>query len=372
MSRQAYLEIYGQEPPEGARFGADLSWFQSSSDGESLDSGVLNDMWAGLAGWAEYVCIRCSYGSNGDDGAETAHVQYADRHGYAGTLGGYHYQIPGASPASNAANYLRRSAPLADRFVFDMLDVEEGTTAQAIEETLDRISQAKQRECLLYSGKSIMDNAGFLSRKRPLWVAHYASRSYAAWHPTSDWRLWQAPYMPNQYGTDYPTAWQFTSFTANHGHLDLNITTTPAAFGLDGALGPAEEDDMTPEQEAKIDAQAAKLDAVAAALADVDAVLRQTFNRGEWTGANLAGTDTMVRQTFSRGEQTSAAVAALPAAVTTAVTTAVAAAVAALPPGSSGGTLSPADLAKVQAAASTAVVEALESIHIAAANPDSK
>lgn len=233
MSRAAYISHYGVAPPAGAVFGADISWFQATEDGESLDHGVAAGYWADIVSWADFVCVRTSYGASGDDGAEGLHFQVADERGYAGSMGTYHFPNVGRSAADNVANYLRRSAPFVERTKYDMLDWE-GSVAPAwyIDESCDRVEQARQRPCFQYGGYSYMDQAGVIScPASKFWLAQYTS---------SRWP-WGTYDMPGQYAGSDPGVWQWSSSTPEHGHLDLNISTTPAMLGI-GAPAPTGDD----------------------------------------------------------------------------------------------------------------------------------
>lgn len=241
MSRAAYLEIYGQDPPADAIWGADISWYQATN-GLSLDSAVLDGTWADLVGWAQWVTIRASYGSSGDDGAQGAHVEYADRHGFTGRLGGYHFFYAN-NVAAQANNYLNRIAGLRDRFTHHMCDAEASPVAPAaqIAEFCDRVSQATGQPCVPYAGWSYLNQSGDPGR-HGLWLPHYASASYRAWAPApGSADLWQAPYTPDFLGYGFPLCWQFGSLSATHGHLDLNMGNAPFAqlLGVGGSLGPA-------------------------------------------------------------------------------------------------------------------------------------
>jgi hypothetical protein len=235
MSKAAYESYFGQAAPSGAVYAADISYWQ----------GI--DVWYDLAAWADSVCIRTSYGSSGDDGRQAAHFNKAAEIGYGGTLGTYHYIIPNSGMPGNLSNYLSRSAPFVDRTRYDMLDFEESPVAsnQFINEMCDAVEQTRQRPCLIYGGKSYLDQAGPISCPAgKFWVAHYAARASNAWVPTNDWSSWNAPLMPNQYGPTLPGVWQWSS-TAIGYSLDLDISTTPEAFGI-GSTGAGE--DMTPDE----------------------------------------------------------------------------------------------------------------------------
>jgi GH25 family lysozyme M1 (1,4-beta-N-acetylmuramidase) len=244
MSRDAYIEVYGQEPPPNAHFGADISYWQ--------DRGV----WADLVTFAEFVNIRCSYGRNSEDGKQNLHVQWADEHGYNGKLGGYHFYYAG-NPSAQANNYLYQSSDIRDRLSHHMVDAEAAPIAGIgeLEEWCQIVEQATGQPTIIYSGWSYLNGSG--SSGRHLWLPHYASRSYTAWNGTpGSWDSWNAPYTPDWYGQRNPTVWQFTSLTNRHGHLDVNIGTEPMAqlFGL----GQSQEDEFL--SAAQYDAIMAKLD----------------------------------------------------------------------------------------------------------------
>lgn len=243
MSRAAYESFFGVTAPAGAVFGVDISWFQG------YDYGLAHGYWSDFAGWADFICVRVSYGSSGDDGAQALHFQLADDFGYTKPIGPYHFVHSGPSTWANADNYLRRSAPFLERTSFDMLDFEAAPVASGayISELCDMVEQARQRPCILYSGKGYIDQAGAIScPAAKFWTAHYAPAGSNPWVPTTDWSSWNAPLMPNQMGGEYPGVWQWSSFTAQHGHLDLNISTTPDLFGGadTGELTMSQYDDL--------------------------------------------------------------------------------------------------------------------------------
>lgn len=233
MSRGAYEAHFGQAAPDGALFGVDVSWYQAATE-YGPDWGVANGYWSDYGGWADFVCVRTSYGSGGDDGAQDLHFQVAGERGYGGPMGTYHFVYATSSTAANAANYLASSDRFVDRTSFDMLDFEAAPVASGgfVSELCDRIEQARQRPCLIYGGKSYLDQSGTIScPAEKLWVAQYAAAGSNAWVPTTDWSSWDAPLVPDQFAGQYPGVWQWSSFTPQHGHLDLNMSTTPAAFG---------------------------------------------------------------------------------------------------------------------------------------------
>ena len=236
MSRNAYLEVYGQEPPANAHYGADISYWQDTS------------IWGDLVNWAEWVTIRCSYGHYSDDGMQESHVAAADAYGFQGKLGGYHFYYSG-DPYQQANNYLYQAGNILDRFSHHMVDAEASPVADIgqLETCCNVVEQATGRPALIaYSGWSYLNQSGATSR--PLWLPHYASSRYTAWNGTpGSWDTWNAPYTPDWYGVRNPAIWQFSSLTNTHGHLDLNVGTEELAQVL--GLGQSEEEDMTPEQQ---------------------------------------------------------------------------------------------------------------------------
>lgn len=229
MSRAAYEAYFRQAAPAGAFFGVDASWYQGYS------RGVLVGYWSDFGAWADFVCIRTSFGGSGDDGAQGDHFAMADEIGYQGSMGTYHFATAGPGVQANFDNYVRSSDPFVDRTSFDMLDYEAAPNVGAggIDELCDRVEQRRQRPCNPYSGKGYLDAAGeIICPASKFWVAHYPGRSADAWSPTTDWASNGAPLMPYQYGAVYPGCWQWQSMTPQHGSLDLNMTTTPESFGL--------------------------------------------------------------------------------------------------------------------------------------------
>lgn len=244
MSRAAYEAYFRQAAPAGAYFGTDISWYQGATRGAAVG------YWADIHTWADFVCVRTSYGGGGDDGAQATHFGQAAELSYAGAMGTYHFATWGPGVQANYDNYIASSDSFVDRTSFDMLDYEAAPNVgwEGIDQLCDMVEQHRQRPCLPYSGKGYLDAAG--SIKCPatkFWVAHYPGRSADAWSPTADWSSNGAPLMPYQYGAVYPGCWQWQSQTPQHGSLDLNITTTPESFGIGGG------DDLSAEDTANIE-----------------------------------------------------------------------------------------------------------------------
>lgn len=281
MSRGAYEAHFGQAAPPGALFGVDISWYQAATEA-GPDWGIANGYWSDFGGWADFVCVRTSYGAGSWDGAEGLHFQVAAEHGYQKPMGTYHFVYANRGVEGNAANYLASSERFVDRTSFDMLDFEAAPVASGafVSELCDRIEQARQRPCLIYGGKSYLDQSGPIScPAEKLWVAQYAAARSNAWVPTTDWSSWDAPLVPDQFDGQYPGVWQWSSFTPQHGHLDLNISTTPAAFG-----GQMEEEDLTPDQAATLDWLKSHL--LASDMGAL-ALLRDIYNYGIWNNQML-------------------------------------------------------------------------------------
>lgn len=255
MSKGAYENYFQQAAPAGAVFGVDMSWYQASADGYDVDHSTCLGYWLDVHTWAYFANIRSSYGGSGDDGAQALHMQVADELGYTGKRGMYHFIHAQAGVVANFNNFMRRSEPYADRLTHYMADYEASPNAGAdfIKEFCDRVEQARQKPTFNYGGKGYMDAAGFVNcPAKQLWVAHYPPRGSNAWAPTTDWSSWDAPLMPDQYAGQYPGCWQWQSLTPEHGHLDLNISTTPEMFGGEFTPPPGEDDFMSalsPEQQ---------------------------------------------------------------------------------------------------------------------------
>ncbi len=235
MSKAAYENYFRQPAPEGALFGADVSWFQATANGLTPDYATAKGYWQDLVTWANFVCIRVSYGANGDDGAQALHFQLAQELGYQGKLGVYHFQHAEAGWQANFNNFMAKSAPFVNLIDFYMHDYEASPNAGAsyIKTTCTATEDARLKPVSNYGGKGYMDAAGVVAcPSAQLWVAHYPARSANAWSPTTDWNSNGAPLMPNQYPNEFPGVWQWQSVTPEHGHLDLNISTTPEQFGI--------------------------------------------------------------------------------------------------------------------------------------------
>lgn len=236
MSREAYIERYQQEPPAGAYFGADVSWYQAASSG-ALSKARCMQCWEDLVQWADWVTIRTSYGRSGNDGGQGLHIQCAQEVGYTGPLGAYHYIVPSAG-AGNCQNFMDRWREYEGIWTHEMWDHEEGLDAGTVWECITRFeNECSHREGLYYGAKSIADAAGWWAAVRPLWPPHYASSRYVAWAPTTNWNLWQAPYIADAWIAQEiakKIIWQHGSTSSRHGSLDLNITTSPELVGITG------------------------------------------------------------------------------------------------------------------------------------------
>lgn len=246
-----YRELYAQEPPDGAVFGVDVSWYQAASNGR-LNERVAQGWWDWIVGQGDvaWVTIRLTFGASGQDGADDVHLQCADRAGYKGALGAYHYLVPG-SGAGQADNFLAAYNRNAGRWSHEMLDHEEGASWTMVDDCMSRIEAATGRECIYYTGRGIGNQAGWPTINRPLWAAHYGNGYYAAWTPCTSFSHWHAPYCPDAWGEGNRDRliWQFGS-SSSAGSLDLNVTTSPGLLGIGTpvpapAPGPiVTEDDM--------------------------------------------------------------------------------------------------------------------------------
>jgi hypothetical protein len=249
VSRQAYESYFGQSAPANALFGVDMAYPQAYSGPSTLDYNFCKGYWLDVHSWADFACIRTSYGQGGDDGAQGLHFQIANELSYPGAMGCYHFVYAQYGVQANYNNFISRSEPFADQSTFDMMDYEVSPNAGDgfINQMCDMVEQRRQRTCFVYGGKSYLDAAGggISCEADKLWIAHYAASGSNAMQPTTSWSSWGAPLMPNQYGAVMPGIWQWSSLTAQHGHLDLNISTLPkSAFGI----GASEEEDLTPEE----------------------------------------------------------------------------------------------------------------------------
>jgi hypothetical protein len=241
MSRQAYESYFGQSAPANALFGVDMAYPQAYSGSSTLDYNFCKGYWLDIHSWADFVCIRTSYGGSGDDGGQGLHFQIANELGYAGAKGCYHFVYAGPGVQANYNNFISKSDPFADQTTFDMMDYEAAPNVgdAFINQMCDMVEQRRQRTCFVYGGKGYLDAAGggISCEADKLWIAHYAASGSNAMQPTTSWSSWGAPLMPNQYGAVMPGIWQWSSLTAQHGHLDLNISTLPrSAFG--GSITP--------------------------------------------------------------------------------------------------------------------------------------
>lgn len=236
--RDAYIELYNQEPPPNAHWGTDISWWQ--------DGG-----WERWNDWAEFVCIRLSYGGSGDDGRQHQHVQAAHSASYAGILGAYHYHVPSAGHG-NADNFIAHYREFPEgTFQYVMYDWEEGDSWENIQSICETIKAAIGQTPLLYLSKSIADNGGCLAVYAP-WYASYQNGNYTVPSPTADWGDWEAPYIPNAYdGYNKPYIWQFGSASNVLGSLDLNMVTD---LSILGGASTGEVDDVTEQDLARIQA----------------------------------------------------------------------------------------------------------------------
>jgi hypothetical protein len=282
MSRDAYEGYFGVAAPADALFGVDMAYPQAYSSPSTLDYNFCKGYWLDVHTWADFVCIRTSYGGSGDDGAQGLHFQIAKELSFAGAMGPYHFAYAGPGVQANYDNFISRSEPFVDQTSFDMMDYEAAPNVGAgfINQMCDMVEQKRQRTCFVYGGKSYLDAAGAISCEADkLWIAHYASSGSNPLQPTTDWSSWGAPLMPNQYGAVMPGIWQWSSLTAQHGHLDLNISTLPIeAFGGEDMAG------LTPEQ---------------------DQLLREIYNRTFATENRTAGNQPLHEQTFNAADAAS-------------------------------------------------------------------
>lgn len=243
--RQAYERQYGPAPP-GARFGADVSWWQASQNDAPSYQQALNCWRDRLVSWAEFVCVRVSTGSSGVDSTWPLHMQAADQVGYKGTRGAYHFAYPSYNrdPAGEAANFARQFT----RYPFDfaMLDMEDAAgfdvTAWA-RQWIDAVNAQVTRPLTLYTAQwyTAGNMAGTAVAHVPLWVAHYAKGGVV--DPGTGY--YNVPRLP-AWSTPPPAIWQFDSDTPELGSLDLNVAFDPAAVALDAGLAPA---DTSPPEE---------------------------------------------------------------------------------------------------------------------------
>lgn len=250
MIADLYRELYAQEPPEGAVYGLDISWYQAASNGR-LDESVAQEWWDWIVaqGDVAWVTIRLTYGHTGQDGADDVHLRCADRAGYKGAIGCYHFLTQGGG-VGQAENFLRARARNADRWAHEMIDHEESADWTAVDAAMARVEQDTGRECLYYTGRSYGNQARWPQINRPLWAAHYANGYYAAWTPCADFAHWHAPYVPDAWGEGRKDRliWQFGS-SSSAGSLDLNVTTSPEVLGVGVPVKPPTNADPITEEE---------------------------------------------------------------------------------------------------------------------------
>lgn len=229
MSKQAYVNYFGVQPPAGAIHGSDVSWFQATANGDSLDYGVCRGYWLDIASWADFVAVRYSYGASGDDGAQALHWQLANELGYTGSRIGYHFIHAEAGIQANFNNFMNKTYGDKDMLNAYMVDYEASPNAGAtfIKDYCDMVEQTRQKPVANYMGKYYAQAAGTIAcPASQLWIAQYPPSYY------EPWVIGGIPDMPNQYANELPGCWQWQSFTPEHGHLDLNISTTPSLLGL--------------------------------------------------------------------------------------------------------------------------------------------
>lgn len=168
---------------------------------------------------ARFVFIKASQGGLSHDPAMARHHLLA---GQAGCdRGAYHFYDWSATPAANAANFLRQMAGLSWELV-PVLDAEHGgagtkaKTAAALLEFLAAVENATGVIPCVYTyaswwNASVAPDAKFL--RYPLWIARYPSRyangsvppDTATTPPAAPWSTW--------------VAWQYSTA----GNLDRNV-----------------------------------------------------------------------------------------------------------------------------------------------------
>jgi GH25 family lysozyme M1 (1,4-beta-N-acetylmuramidase) len=237
--RAAYVRQYG-DPPAGAAFGADISWWQAAVN-DTADWPTALACWQDrLVSWAEFVCIRVSTGAYGVDTTWGYHAQAAGQTGYKGKLGAYHFAYPSINrdPVPEALNFARQFGRWP--FDFAMLDMEDAAgfdLSDWASRWLDTVNAAITKPLTLYTAAWFTSgNMAASPGTVPLWVAHYAKGGTVdPGHAT-----WSIPRLPSWSGPP-PAVWQYDSSTPELGSLDLNIAFDPTAVGL--GAGP----DVPPE-----------------------------------------------------------------------------------------------------------------------------
>lgn len=283
MSRLAYENYYGRPAPEGACFGVDLSFFQATADGLSYDYPATLAYWQRFKDWAEFVCVRVSYGRFSKDDSWHLHLQARNELGCKMPFGAYHFANFG-DVNLEAQNFIAELDKY--QFDFEMLDLEAvGGSTEWINAFCQIVEAHTGRELLTYSNKGWMDRyAGDFGAARPYWGSHYAVRSSIPFVGTTDWNSSDAPLIPDQYASKGFACWQWQSLTPEYGHLDLNISVQPNLFGI-GSV----------EDMAFDDSDKARLAHVEALLVTVLGVLGATESAAQFNQV-LGSVDALVRR----------------------------------------------------------------------------
>lgn len=260
MSRIAYESYFGKAAPIEAVFGVDISFFQATWDGNAVDYSAAAAYAERWKDWAQFVCMRVSYGRFSKDESWPLHMQVHSDLRLTCPIGAYHFANFGDVnlEAQNFIAEIQKS-----HFDFLMLDLEAagGSTAW-VTAFCDIVKNTLGRDIIVYSNKGWMDNnAPDFGARCPYWGSHYASAKSNPMVGTTDWNSWDAPLIPNQYANQGFGIWQWQSLTAQHGHLDLNISIHPELVNL-----------------AKVDPDMAYDDTDKARLARVESVLVQTLS----------------------------------------------------------------------------------------------
>lgn len=289
MSRLAYESYFGRKAPDGAIFGVDVSFFQATADGNSYDYPATRDYWLRFKDWAEFVCMRVSYGSSSKDESWSLHLQARAEFGVTSPVGAYHFANFG-DVNLEAQNFVAELAKY--QWDFAMLDCEHGGGySQWIRDFSRIVQQLSGYTVLLYSNKGWMDrNAPDFGAELPYWGSHYPPASSIPFTPTTSWSSNDAPLIPDQYADVGFVCWQWQSLTPQYGHLDLNISTHPELFRK-------VIEDMSFD-----DSDKARLEHVEAQLATVLGVLGVTEGQQQFNQV-LGAVDALVRRDVPQLDQ---------------------------------------------------------------------
>jgi lysozyme len=201
-----------------------------------------------------FVIIKATDGRNTD---KVMHAHHAAAGAAGLARGAYHFYRSGQDPIEQARHFL---AATADRHwelphALDYEDQSGAALPAALLAFLDAVEQGTGRTPILYTGPAWWRNTiGSDSRftKYPLWLARYLNK-YA-----------DGQHLPTGFEVPAPSpwpAWSIWQYSDTAGRLDRDVMTEPEFHVLtDTHPTPPTEDDMTPAQEAKIDALNKKLD----------------------------------------------------------------------------------------------------------------